>query len=68
MAWGDDLPRIKAENQAWRDKFLPKLREQQELKNARRAECADLLQRGLASINATDEQKALVFELTGFRA
>ena len=65
MAWADDLPRIKAENEAWRAEHLPRLRAAQERKDRERQQARDLIQRGLAAIGASDADRALVFKLTG---
>ncbi|MCP3735659.1 hypothetical protein M9979_12320 [Sphingomonas sp. RP10(2022)] len=36
MAWADDLPRIRAENEAWRTEHLPRLREREAQRAAAR--------------------------------
>lgn len=68
MAWADQLPEIRAKREAWQTEHLPRLRERDAKQRADRDRVSDLIQRGLKAINATDDDRALVFDKTGFSA
>lgn len=67
-AWADDLPRIKAANEAWRVEHLPRLRLRQKMLDERRELATQTLREGLNAINATSEQRNAVFAATGISA
>lgn len=66
MTWREQLPTIRAENEVWRKEYLPRVREHQRQQAERRAHVGALITRGLTAIEATDQDRAKVFELTGF--
>jgi len=68
MSWRDDLPRIRAENEAERVARAPALKAHQEKVLRRREIAASAIARGLKAINATDEERAAVRDVTGFGA
>lgn len=68
MGWRDQLPAIRAENEAWREKHVPALRERQQRLNAEREEAAKALVAGLDAINADDRLRKLAFHHFGVPA
>jgi len=60
VSWRDDLPRIRAENQAWMDEFLPQLRERDAQKAAKRGRARAILE----SIE-NDEDRAFILNYIG---
>lgn len=68
ILWADDLPRIRAENEAWRRDVLPQGRARQLQQNAERDRCRAIIKRALDAIDASDADRALVLNQTGFAA
>lgn len=62
----DQLPALRAANEAARAERGPMLKATQARKDADRAEVTRLLMAGADAVSATDEQRALIARLTGF--
>ena len=54
MTWWDDLPRIKAENEAWRREHLPRLREIQAKQERERNRANQLLNTFIETLSKED--------------
>lgn len=59
------LPEMVAAREAWEAEFLPALKLRDEQQKQERQLATDLISRGLAAINATDGERALVARKTG---
>lgn len=66
MRWADELPAMQERRKAWQAKYGPVLKQQDELKRKQRETVSDLINRGLSAIEATDAERELVFDKTGF--
>ena len=62
------LPDIRADNEAMLADILPRVRANQKAQEERRDRVRGIIKRGLRAIEASDDEIAEVFELTGFGA
>lgn len=63
MSWAEDLPRISAENKAWHDKYVPRLRAEEQERRAERTKVVGLLYAASEGWSQTD--RAAVGRITG---
>lgn len=66
VPWSEQLPAMVAAREAWQREFGPLLKERDEQMKREREQVRDLLARGLAAINASVDDRALVSRKTGF--
>ncbi len=68
MSWADELPRLRAEREAWQAKHGPALRARDEQQARDRARIREIVLAGLDAVNATDADRALIFAKLGVQA